>query len=724
MQAITEQDYVVLSAEGVGEQTGAILLNHLGTVGALHDAGDDGSIIINPGNFGSDITPVTTAVAILAERINGGPIRSDAALAIAFAQINGQELLIMAAAIKTFMDNPEIELPPGVPDTIALASDPDTLADYVEFLETNYPDEFNEAIEEIGENLGTGYTRAEVPGVLYAVFNDENPNFVDGSIYDLDENGNATVKGFGFGGDGTWVVDAEGDIVVDIVTPQTNEFFVFKDPPGAQVRALRFVDQIRIVRLVNGYTSDQVMVLKRTVTTYPDNPALPDEVFQDTASQFRIRYSFRPSGAIPLTLADIENNEYLLYYFHEGNEALGIYNAKIGADLLEFEPGGSGNTQRRNLPFSWSLDADGKLTVAFANGDTNNYVVYAGGGGVLQILAFGESGTTSETFGLGTEMVEADDASVLDSARMTNRKIRFLSSILADDGNDIDYIFLPGGIGCRLFADVPANPITWQILQGNILDLRRYTYTNTVDPRLRRSWQGIRTVPGILGDRLWTINTADFRPFIGGQEDYQDPTTNPGRLLAFEDIEDVTGQADPCNFGTFTSLELPFNSDNGGTGNMFDVTTDANSIEVTSLAVNVDLPVNTFFGITVYVANSSYEDTVTAPPGCIFGCTFDQAQWTQVATGFGFSAGQDFPSSVDIGDFVLPANSTSGIWVSLNPASSFVDQLRYSNGSQVISDGNITITTGGGVTGPIPPSIPATMTPDRSWNGIVYYNNQ
>ena len=68
------------------------------------------------------------------------------------------------------------------------------------------------------------------------------------------------------------------------------------------------------------------------------------------------------------------------------------------------------------------------------------------------------------------------------------------------------------------------------------------------DPTLasqRRAWEAITVVPGILGDRYWVLELADFSD---GTDTYvfADPAVTPGRINAYEFIEDLTVAIDPC----------------------------------------------------------------------------------------------------------------------------------------------------------------------------------
>ncbi len=167
------------------------------------------------------------------------------------------------------------------------------------------------------------------------------------------------------------------------------------------------------------------------------------------------------------------------------------------------------------------------------------------------------------------------------------------------------------------------------------------------------------------------------------------------------------------------SLTTAFDSNNGGTGNMFDVATGSRPIVVTSVDVNLSFPAGTDFSIDVYTAPGGYEATITAAPGCTFNCTFDLSDWTLVSSGSGVSSGQDLPSFVNVGDFTLPANATTGVWIFLASGPGLSDQFRYTNGNVAASNADITITPSAGIVGTTPAT--ARIATDRQWNGTLYY---
>src|SRR5688572_1026071 len=136
--------FITLNARGVGAQAFVEFTSVVGSFQALTTAaGGDGTLTASE-NFATQITNVTTAAAVLMQQANGGaPITTDAALATLAGQVNAQEVLDLATAIKLAVDDPENHpLPDGATSILALTSDPDTRVAFVNTVFEADPDAF------------------------------------------------------------------------------------------------------------------------------------------------------------------------------------------------------------------------------------------------------------------------------------------------------------------------------------------------------------------------------------------------------------------------------------------------------------------------------------------------------------------------------------------------------------------------------------------------------
>lgn len=161
------------------------------------------------------------------------------------------------------------------------------------------------------------------------------------------------------------------------------------------------------------------------------------------------------------------------------------------------------------------------------------------------------------------------------------------------------------------------------------------------------------------------------------------------------------GTSKPAQAGSLTTT---FAGGNGFAGNMFDVTTFGNALNVTSLEINSYLgSLSSPKTLDVYIKSGSF-----------VGFETNAAAWTKVSSTILNSVSPvGTPTFVDITDFILSANSLTGFYITFadgNPG------IEYTNGSNTYSNADLKIQTGvgkGGVFG-------ATFSP-RTWNGTINY---
>lgn len=160
-------------------------------------------------------------------------------------------------------------------------------------------------------------------------------------------------------------------------------------------------------------------------------------------------------------------------------------------------------------------------------------------------------------------------------------------------------------------------------------------------------------------------------------------------------------------------ITTQFNSNNGQSGNMFDVEVSGNSLLVTSLDLNL---APGLWDIKLYTKMGTYQGFETNP-----------AAWTLVDSVAGvFSNGKNNPTPVDFLDFGLLANTRYGIYVTTTSTGSSqpgTGAMRYTDGSAVgniaASNSDLSIFQGAGINYPFG----ETYEP-RIWNGSIHYNVQ
>lgn len=152
------------------------------------------------------------------------------------------------------------------------------------------------------------------------------------------------------------------------------------------------------------------------------------------------------------------------------------------------------------------------------------------------------------------------------------------------------------------------------------------------------------------------------------------------------------------------SITTTFAGSNSFAGNMFDVTTFGNALDITALDVNIN-PGTT--NISVYTR-----------PGTYVGFTDNSAGWTLQGTVNVTSAGAGNATFVDIADFTLAANSLTGFYVTNSDYSSNAISMNYTNGSNTYSNADLQL--GLGIGKADPDFTGGTFSP-RTWNGTIYY---
>jgi hypothetical protein len=163
-----------------------------------------------------------------------------------------------------------------------------------------------------------------------------------------------------------------------------------------------------------------------------------------------------------------------------------------------------------------------------------------------------------------------------------------------------------------------------------------------------------------------------------------------------------SGGATSAAPGSLTTL---FAANNGFAGNMFDITPTAD-LTITGVDINVT------------AAGTLADVDVWYRPGTSVGFEDSNAGWTQIGSYSGTSAGENFPTFIDMAGngVTFSGGQVYGIYIDLTSYSA--QSMRYTNGQNTYSNADLSLTTnagkGMGFSG-------STFTP-REWNGTVYYD--
>lgn len=151
------------------------------------------------------------------------------------------------------------------------------------------------------------------------------------------------------------------------------------------------------------------------------------------------------------------------------------------------------------------------------------------------------------------------------------------------------------------------------------------------------------------------------------------------------------------------SITTTFASDNEQSGNMFDVVTFGNSLSVQKLDLNLDA---FSWNLELYIKSGPYMPSASTP-----------GDWTLIDSASNLmSNGQNVATPWDVEDFILPANATTGIYVTVTNGTAMNYTDGTTLGSVFVQNSDLQILEGSGK------SYPFGMTFNtRIWNGTITY---
>lgn len=167
-----------------------------------------------------------------------------------------------------------------------------------------------------------------------------------------------------------------------------------------------------------------------------------------------------------------------------------------------------------------------------------------------------------------------------------------------------------------------------------------------------------------------------------------------------------------------TILTLPFDSNNGNAGNMFDiqVTGGVNVTLTGRFAVNLDIEnAGVLSQISVYYKTGTY-----------LGSENTGSAWTLLGTDLnGVSQGNNVQTWVNVGNTAtLTAGQTYGFFVYYANWLNVAGNMRYTNttGVEQFNDANLTFSSGVGRAFNANDPFAGGINPNRRWNGAIEYN--
>ena len=153
------------------------------------------------------------------------------------------------------------------------------------------------------------------------------------------------------------------------------------------------------------------------------------------------------------------------------------------------------------------------------------------------------------------------------------------------------------------------------------------------------------------------------------------------------------------------SITTFFTGGNSFAGNMFDVTNiSSNPIVINSFDIHLETG-GTGADISIYYTPNTY-----------VGKEIDSSQWTLMGTDTVDAVGDNLPTPVNIGGLVLAPGASYGFYATVSNYPAAI--MQYTNGSNVISNADLSLTLGVGKGNP---DFTGNTFANRSWNGTIYY---
>ena len=450
------------------------------------ESGSDG-VLTREENNQVQVTRLSAAHAYLAQLANDGiPVETEDQFTAAQGAMDLDELLRMAAAVKLVADGSHA-LPGGVADTMELISDTDA---YQRFLDSVLADDAGAIDAAIAGTLSDAdvvvpANAASMRGARWLVppgaAGTIRVGLIAGQHLVLGPGGDASFVDMqpNLDNGATWsMVGGAAAVVLD--SPRQREFFVYRD--GVQVRMIASTVRLDVTPLVDGGASgrDLVGVTWHGINSFPDDPGYPDQV---TASASTL-LSYREGVAtIPFLAAEFP-----------GLRALQIHRPEIYAEdaaeqasgsnyaLHRFDAGGIGNVVDDGQPFAWSLDATGHLHVAYADGESAEFVRLAQDGrkgdGVVGLFQLPD-GSSKTIYALSSRLDGSLEFDVANLARPWRSGFD-ISQTAYDFANHFGFFIVldgPGQTGRQVMVDTTGwsswSPLVWHV-DGGAMVARRY----------------------------------------------------------------------------------------------------------------------------------------------------------------------------------------------------------------------------------------------------------
>ncbi|REL27727.1 hypothetical protein DXX93_14950 [Thalassotalea euphylliae] len=341
---------VQINAQGKEAQAVAHLSSIVGTFEALSVQAGDDNILQSTENFAVNVTNLSTAKVALMSKANGGQaILTNGKIAELASSLDANRLLEVATAIKVVIDkaanNPDLALPEGIDNTLALLASDSALSDYITQVKDSA--EFAEAAEEMLAD--SNITNANINEAVKAYYISAC-NSCSGEYFEMSATDN-TGKFYDPEGSHTVTFNhANNQLLLDFsAADRTQISFPVEVVNGVsqQVEAHRKTDNISYTVV----SSDNygVIFTKRVsgITTYPNGE------FDDIPFEYEDQVSATPADRIQAINLTSEGGVFSLplpSIPFEDREKGYIY-----ADNFTLNDDGTGHAENIDMDLTWQL---------------------------------------------------------------------------------------------------------------------------------------------------------------------------------------------------------------------------------------------------------------------------------------------------------------------------------------------------------------------------------
>ena len=356
---------------GIEARSGEVVLGSLlgGFARLRAEAGSD-AVLSREENHQVQVSGVSTALGQLLQRANGGrPVVSDPTLQRLLGLYDAGTLLDMAAVIRLVADGGQ-PLPAGIADTRALIAD---AVAFEAFLETLPAELLYQVVDALVEDpaLLAPVRAADASGARTflspSIDGELRLGLVQGWRMVLDADGAARFHTpYPLADDAaTWTL-ADGVLQLrphGRPMLSTSSYWIDE----RSVPAVSELEGLDLRLLLRGGTSgrDLYAVTSRTRTRFPDNPEVPEQTHSGRSAML---LHFDGAGDLPFRAAEIPGLRALPRHGRTAPHDLGDLGHGTGYALHRFEADGTGSVPGESAAFTWALDAEGVLAMAFADG--------------------------------------------------------------------------------------------------------------------------------------------------------------------------------------------------------------------------------------------------------------------------------------------------------------------------------------------------------------------